>query len=299
MTGHDRNGAWVTIANYRPPALADDAIEFARRCVARCLPLQPARAKALLFATGRLGAFCSTVGLELTDEVCLHPSVIERFIATSTASWHSATRRTVRSNLRFVATVLLDRPSPQPLSRERAKPPYSEAEIAGYLALCDAQSTLARRHHLAGLICLGAGAGLRGPELRAVTGNDVLCRSGGVVVEVAGQRPRAVPVLAGYHGRLLEAARFAQEHYVTGGESPQRLNITSTLARTVRATSDLAPLDTGRLRSTYLIAMAELIGLKSFMDAAGITCSQRLGDLVAFCALVTEDAAVARLGGRR
>jgi hypothetical protein len=33
------------------------------------------------------------------------------------------------------------------------------------------------------------------------------------------------------------------------------------------------------------------------MDAAGITCSQRLGDLVAILAARTEDDAVALLGG--
>jgi integrase len=291
--------ATTVLTHYRPPALAADATEFARHCVAGCLPLEPARVKALLFATGRLGAFCASVGLELSVEVCLHPSVIERFIATNGASWGPATRRTVRTNLRFVAAQLLHAPSPLALSRERAKSPYSEAQIAAYLALGDAQSTLARRHRLAGLICLGAGAGLRGHELRHVTGHDVVRRSGGVVVEVAGRRPRTVPVLAAYHGRLLDAAHFAHEHYVTGGVSPQRLNVTGSLTRVARSTSDLAPLDTGRLRSTWLVAMAELLGLKSFMDAAGIICSQRLGDLIAFCGPLDEEEIVARLGGHQ
>ena len=36
-------------------------------------------------------------------------------------------------------------------------------------------------------------------------------------------------------------------------------------------------LETARLRSSYLVTMAGHIGLAAFMDAAGITCSQRLG----------------------
>jgi hypothetical protein len=43
----------------------------------------------------------------------------------------------------------------------------------------------------------------------------------------------------------------------------------------------LRRLDTSRLRATWLRDAAELPGLATFMHAAGITCSQRLGDLVA------------------
>jgi integrase len=98
-------------------------------------------------------------------------------------------------------------PADAPLPREHAKAPYSPAEIAGYLALADAQPTPARRMRAAGLICLGAGAGLIRADLRDVHGTDVRCRSGGVIVTVrGGARPRAVPILARYHGRLLARA---------------------------------------------------------------------------------------------
>jgi hypothetical protein len=45
--------------------------------------------------------------------------------------------------------------------------------------------------------------------------------------------------------------------------------------------------------------MAEAIGLRAFMDAAGITCSQRLGDLVGHLEATPEEAAVALLGASR
>ena len=113
-------------------------------------------------------------------------------------------------------------PADTPLPREHAKAPYSPAEIAGYLALADAQPTVARRMRAAGLVCLGAGAGLAGADLRAVRGSDVTCRSGGVIVDVRGARPRAVPVLARYHGLLLASAAFAGSGLVTGGTEPGR-----------------------------------------------------------------------------
>ena len=51
-------------------------------------------------------------------------------------------------------------PADVPLPRERAKAPYSPVQIAGYLALADSQPTMERRMRAAGLVCLGAGAGL-------------------------------------------------------------------------------------------------------------------------------------------
>ena len=41
----------------------------------------------------------------------------------------------------------------------------------------------------AGLVCLGAGAGLIRGDLREARGTDVACRSGGVVVQVGARAP--------------------------------------------------------------------------------------------------------------
>jgi hypothetical protein len=96
---------------------------------------------------------------------------------------------------------------------------------------------------------------------------------------------------------LVASARFAGTGYVTGGFSACRRNVTSGLVASVAGGADLPTLDVGRLRATWLREVAGAIGLKAFMDAAGITCSQRLGDLVATLAPRAEHDAVARLGG--
>jgi hypothetical protein len=150
---------------------------------------------------------------------------------------------------------------------------------------------------VAGLVCLGAGAGLIRADLRAVRGTDVCCRSGGVIVAVRGARPRAVPVLARYHDTLLASAAFAGEDLVTGGTGPQRNNITNPLARSLAGGTGLPRLDTSRLRATWLADCAWQIGLAAFMHAAGITCSQRPGDIIAGLPPGTEAEAVALLGG--
>ena len=282
------------IAGYRPASLSGEAARFARLAAA-------ARAKAVLFACGKLGEFASAAGLELDPAVCLHPSVIERFIVTAGRDLTGPTRRTLRTNLRWAARRAGPQlgPPPVPLPRERSKAPYSSAEIAGYLALADAQPTRGRRMRAAGLICLGAGAGLAGTDLRQVRGSDITCRSGGVIAEVRGRRPRMVPVLSRYHGPLLESAMFAGNGLVTGGRDPARRNVTTPLISALAGGADLPRLDTGRLRATWLAGCARRLGLATFMAAAGITCSQRLGDLIATLDPADEAQAVALLGGTR
>jgi integrase len=209
--------------------------------------------------------------------------VIERLIVQGCNTVSPATRRTLRSSLRALARAVEPYPPPAAvaLARERAKAPYSEAEIAGYLALAACLSTEASRMRCQALICLGAGAGIVSGELRHVRGGDVACRAGGVLVTVHGARARSVPVLARYQQPLLQAARHAGGRPIVGGREPGRRNITDALCRALSQDSSLPRLQSGRLRSTWLLACAERIGLGAFMAAAGISCSQRLGDLAA------------------
>jgi integrase len=289
------------IAGWRPAAVPPPAAAFAREVAARAGPGTRARANALLWAAARLAAWAVLLGLELVPEVVLHPSVIERF-AVSAPGLSGSARRTLRTNLRFIArrAVPALMPADAPLPRERAKAPYSQAQIAGFLALADAQPTVPRRMRAAALVCLGAGAGLAGADLRGVRGADVSCRSGGVIVEVSsGRRPRAVPVLARYHARLLAAAAFAGPALITGGSDPARKNIATPLIRSLAGGTGLPRLDTSRLRATWLTEVAGLLGLATFMHAAGITCSQRLGDLLAALDPADDATAVVLLGATR
>jgi len=285
------------IARWRPSSVSPQAAAFARQVVPAAGPGGRERAKNLLWAAAKLAEYAAGLGLEPVPEVLLHPSVIERF-ARCAPGLSGVARRTLRTNLRFIARRVVPHlaPADVPLPREHAKAPYSAAEIAGYLALADAQPALSRRMRAAGLVCLGAGAGLIRADLRAVRGTDVICRSGGVIVAVRGARPRVVPVLARYHGRLLAAAAFAGTGLICGGADPARRNITTPLVRSLAGGAGLPRLDTSRLRVTWLRDCAELLGLATFMQAAGITCSQRLGDLLATLDPADEATAVRLLG---
>jgi integrase len=288
------------IGRWRPSSVSPQAAAFARDVIAETAPGGRERAKNLLWAAGKLADYGLGLGLGPVPEVLLHPSTAERFTRCA-PGLSPAARRTLRTNLRFIGRRVVPRlyPADAPLPRERAKQPYSPAEIAGFLALADAQPTQGRRMRAAGLICLGAGAGLIRGDLRDVRGTDVTCRSGGVIVQVRGPRARAVPVLARYQDRLLAAARHAGNGLVCGGTETGRRNLSYPLVSALDGGAGLPRLDTSRLRATRLAGCGELLGLATFMRAAGISCSQRLGDLVAGLEPAGEAAAVRLLGAAR
>jgi hypothetical protein len=288
------------IGRWRPSSVSPQGAAFARAVVAAAAPERPQRAKSLLWAAGKLADYGLMLGLDPVPEVLLHPSSVERFIRCA-PGLSGAARRTLRTNLRFTGRRVVPRLYPADLSlpRGRAKDPYSPAEVAGFLALAGAQPTRERRMRATGLVCLGTGAGLIQADLRDARGTDVACRSGGVVIDVRGARPRAVPVLARYHDGLLAAARHAGDGLVCGGDGPGRRNNTSALISALGGGGGLPRLDPSRLRATWLGDCAELLGLATFMHAAGITCSQRLGDLIAALEPAGEASAVRLLGAAR
>jgi hypothetical protein len=149
------------IAAWRPSSVSPQAAAVARDMVAVVAPGGRERAKNLLWAAAKLADYAIGLGLDPVPEVLLHPSVIERF-ARCAPGLSGVARRTLRTNLRFIARRVVPQllPADVPLPREHAKAPYSAAEIAGYLALADAQPAASRRMHAGALVCLGAGAGL-------------------------------------------------------------------------------------------------------------------------------------------
>src|SRR3984893_6917635 len=130
------------ISRWRPAAVAAWAAVFAREVIGQAAPDGRERAKNLLWAAGKLADYAIGLGLEPVPEVVLHPSVAERFTRCA-PGLSGVARRTLRTNLRFIGRRVVPQLYPQdmPFPRERAKQPYSAAEIAGYLALADAQPT--------------------------------------------------------------------------------------------------------------------------------------------------------------
>src|SRR5579872_1558826 len=133
------------VARYTPVGVPPEAARFARATVAAAGPATVARAKAWLYAAGRVASFAVSVGLQLEPEVVLSAAVIERFVLQLGPAVPVSTRRTVRSALRTLSKRANPAPPPTFVSRDRVKKPYGPGEIAGFLRLADAQPTPARR----------------------------------------------------------------------------------------------------------------------------------------------------------
>ncbi|MGH3420368.1 MAG: hypothetical protein ACRDOD_12370, partial [Streptosporangiaceae bacterium] len=106
------------ITSWQPSSMSPRAADFARAVVSQAAPGGRERAKNLLWAAGRLADWATGLGLEPVPEVLLHSSVIERFTAHA-PGLTGVTRRTLRTNLRFIARAVVPAlaPADVPLPR--------------------------------------------------------------------------------------------------------------------------------------------------------------------------------------
>jgi hypothetical protein len=151
------------VVRWRPSSVSPQAAAFARDVIAAAEPQDRERAKNLLWAAGRLADYAASLGLDLVPETVFRPSVLERF-ARCAPGLSGVARRTLRTGQRFIARRVVPQlyPADVPLPRERAKAPYSPAEIGGFLALADAQPTAERRMRATGLVCPRSASGRGG-----------------------------------------------------------------------------------------------------------------------------------------
>ncbi len=288
------------VSSWRPRGVRAAEADFARRVVLVCEPVSPARARSLLWVSSRLALFGREVGLRPTEAELLRPGVVERFVMVGLAGTSDSRRRTVRANLRFVGRHAAPGqfpPEPMPVTRLCSARPYSKPEIAAYLALAGAQPTTARRMRASGLICLGAGAGLVGADLRQVRGGDVVVVADQLCVRVRGLRPRTVPVLAPYREALSTSTAFAGDGFVIGGVSPERHNVTHRLVDSLSGGEDIGRLSVSRLRASFLSAVVSAMGLPELLVAAGLRDSKALFDIVSYLPPPDEDRVIAVVGG--
>src|ERR1700748_2643347 len=138
-------GVTAYIGRWQPSSVSPPAAAFAREVITEAGPEGQERAKNLLWAAGRLADYAASLGPDLVPGVVLHRSVAERFTRCA-PGLSGVARRTLRTNLRFIGRRVVPQlyPADLPLPRERAKAPYSAAQIVGYLALEACQPTVER-----------------------------------------------------------------------------------------------------------------------------------------------------------
>jgi len=245
------------------------------------------RALQLLHAATHLAAWARAEHIPVRADTALRDSTIERFcaLAENDGRFSKTTRATIRSHLRYLARAQAipgNAPQPPELPRARVKAPYSDLEVAGYFALARAQSKEMRRSRLVALLCSGLGAGCGPADLRYLRGSDVrTCDDGAVEVELRGPRPRTVVVLDRYSEELAALAAAAGPQLLIGGVKPERRAVTGGVLSRVEGGRDLAPLESSRLRSTWLVHHLRAgTRIDVLMVAAGLRSANSLVDLL-------------------
>ena len=269
------------IARWRPSSVSPPAAAFAREVVAKTGPEARERAKNRLWAAGKLADYGLGLGLEPVPRVLLHPSAAERFTRCA-PGMSEAARRTLRTNLRFIGRRVepplypADLPLPRDRAKRRTRRPRSPASWRWRTPSPRRSGGCARRDWFA---WGGRRADPRRPARRPRH------RRGAPLRRRHRPGPRAAAARGAGAGPLPAPAagrcRVRRRPPGLRRRRPRPPEHDEPPGGPLDGGGGLPRPGTSRLRATWLADCGQLLGLATFMPAAGISCSQRLGDLVA------------------
>ena len=273
-------------------------LPLVRGWVVAAEPATPAVARRFVRAAAGMALWASRF-LGATDvESVLAPANVEYYTMIACAdrapTWRSDTRWCLRVLGRAANPAGWGEPTRQ-FGRRGAAEPYSPGEEAAYgLAV----SLGVRRGDIGRgwVVCGALGAGLRGPELAAAHGEDLVALNGErVAVRVRGPQPRLVPVRASYTALAVRLQRDASCGPLVGGRGR---NAVHKLLESL-GNGDRDGLSLRRARATWLCAhLTAATPLGVLRRIAGPLSANTLDALIGQVAasLSEEDAAVGGLG---
>ena len=273
-------------------------LPLVRGWVAAAEPETPAVARRFVRAAAGMALWASRF-LGATDaESVLAPENVEYYTmiacAHRPATWRTDTRWCLRVVGRAANRAAWGEPTQQ-FGRRGAAVPYSPGEEATYrlaVSLGVRRSDVGRGW----VVCGALGGGLRGPELAAARGEDLVEIAGRrVAVRVRGPHARLVPIRSAYTASALRLQAGAPTGPLVGGRGRNAVHkMLESLAG-----GDRDGLSLRRSRATWLCAhLAAATPLGVLRRIAGPLSANTLdaltGDVAA--ALAEEDAAVGGLG---
>ncbi|QWS33065.1 hypothetical protein [Curtobacterium aetherium] len=273
---------------YRPqlPGRDWDAIApYVHDVVARAEPLVTYSARELYPAVTRLAHFARSEYAPLTDGAVFHPYMVNRFVIHHLAGYNRASRNTVRARLRRVSEALLGDDAAgkfKALGKADAVTPYTAVEQAALEGWSRAQTSDERRTSASALLSLGFGAGLTGAEIIRVRLEQVDADGELVVVHVAGDGGRQVPVLAEW-----DAGLRARLDYMDGSgwafRADQRGGNINLITDFISRTAAPMEIQSRRMRATWLVGHLERgTPLKMLLRVAGLQSAEALDRVLPF-----------------
>ena len=247
----------------------------------------------------RIGAWCVDNGIPLDVETVLDPDTIERFLLLGAAGEPDSTLSTWRGELRRIGPALTRSAPWEPpikgFSRKTLPAPYSEREVRLILRDAAHQSTPLKSRSTLAIVALGLGAGLDGRWNCKIKGTEVEADEGGLVVNVPGPLPRTVPIRDCFSETVRSFAEEAGDGPFVG-RLTNDLNAPNEITRNAVIDQNRVLLQSGRLRSTWLVAQLNAgTHIAVVTGAAGMTRIDTLRDLMEFVRLPSDDDATAQL----
>lgn len=279
------------MATYRPqlPAKDWDAIApYVHDVVARAEPLVTYSARELYPAVTRLAQFTRGEYAPLDDAFVFDPYMVNRFITHHLVGYNRASRSTIRARLRRVSEALLGDDAIgkfKALGKADAVTPYSVPEQASLEGWSRAQTSEERRTSAAALLSLGFGAGLTGAEIIRQRLEDISESGATLIVQVAGENERYVPVLQDWADGLRARLQFMNREGWAFRTDQRGSNI-NLITDFASRTGPEVPLQTRRMRATWLVGhLNRATPLKALLRIAGLQSAEALDRLLPF---VTE-----------
>ena len=297
----------IVTLNLEPPKVAapywNEIGDFSLAAVEEAGPAIPYRQGELLRAATGLTLWAwQTSGLPLERDVIFRRHTIERFVAEGLAHYTNSGRTTRRSQLLRMAEFLLGPkvmpPRMRPIGLPEALAPYTHEQLASFRSLAATQSPRHRLVNAEVLLSLGFGAGLAAREITNLRVGDIRVDNEGVLVDVTGDRPRTVPLLAEWEPAIIELVQRARpvDWAFLPGRTKAYKNVVTNFVYW-SGTEEETP-QTPRMRSTWVVhQLSRGVHVVPLLQAAGVKSLEAIARYVKYVPGIDPDQARAILRG--
>jgi len=261
------------------PERSSEVDAFIRDAVSIAAPHTGYAAKLLINDVSRYVTWCvRDSGWPLDAQIIWSVRAIDLYATTANQQLSEGTRRNYRGRLMRVSEVLLPHEHPEKqtaMSKRSTVASYTAAEMVRYRQWATSQLTAQKRDRAMVMLVLCAGAGIRPSEIPLISPSDVIVDDEGILINVGGDEPRQVPLLAEWEEWMLALLDRRPENETLWGPINRRTLHNLTSAFTERSYGN--PPRADRLRHTWLVHHLHVgVPMKELFRAAGVTKMQHL-----------------------
>lgn len=266
---------------------------FVTDSVALALPQTPYAARVLTSTATRYVDW-AVFGqrLPLRAEVLWRRELINEWALDETLGLSEGTRRNYRKYLARIADAVEIEPAQYAftaINRKGSEAPYTSAEMAAFREWAANQPAALKRRRGVLMLVLCAGAGLSSSEVGQVCPEHVLVSERGIMIDVPGNQPRLVPLLAEWDEWMLAILEQDPPAGAPLWGATRRKDKSNLLSSFVENAAGHGPRG-DRLRHTWIVThLTRRAPMKEFFLAAGVRKMEHLGRLLEFVPPLTGD----------